>query len=316
MIQTVRGLVPPERLGFCHSHEHLFLAPGRPSEVNPALCIDDYALTLQELEAFRGIGGEAVVDAQPLGSGRMEAELLRASEESGVHIIASTGFHKLALYRETHWIKRYTTGELREVFAGEVTAGMFTGTDTGEPSARIGSKAGVVKTAVDAERMADSDKRWFEAAAAAARDTGAALLCHIESADQALWLCDFYEARGIPPHRIVICHLDRTLDRPDVHRRLAKRGVYLEYDTIGRYKYHSDEAEAMWIAGMLDAGCEDRLLLGLDTTRSRLRAYGGDIGLTHLSETFLPLLRQYGATEEQVRRMMIDNPAQAYRIES
>lgn len=314
MIQTVRGMLALEKLGFCHSHEHLFLAPGRPAEVNPDLCIDDVALTLEELAAFRAVGGEAVVDAQPLGSGRMERELLRASEESGVHIVASTGFHKLLLYRDSHWIRRYTTDELREVFASEVREGMFIGTDVEEPAVRIAAKAGVIKTAVDAERMDDEDKRWFEAAAAAARDTGATLLCHIESPEQAVWLCEYYESRGIPPHKIVICHLDRKLERPDVHRRLMERGVYLEYDTIGRYKYHSDEAEAEWITAMLDAGYGDRLLLGLDTTRARLRSYGGSMGLTHLAESFLPLLRQYGASEEQLRFMMIDNPARAYQL--
>lgn len=311
-IQTVRGLLPQEKLGFCHSHEHLFLAPGHPATVNPDLRIDDYALTVEELLAFREAGGEAVIDAQPLGSGRMEAELIRASEETGIHIVASTGFHKLLLYDERHWIRRYTTEELRDVFIGELTTGMFVGADVSDPDRRIAGKAGIIKTAVDAERMLDPDKRWFEAAAAAANATGATLLCHIETAEQAVWLCDYYESRGIAPEKIVICHLDRKLDRPEVHRQLADRGVYLEYDTIGRYKYHNDEAEAKWIAGMLSSGYEDRLLLGLDTTRARLRSYGGAIGLTHLQAVFLPLLREFGASETQLRKLMIDNPAHAF----
>lgn len=313
-IQTVLGPLPRDQLGFCHSHEHLFLAPGRPAELNPNLRIDDYSLTLAEVREFSELGGRAIVDAQPLGSGRMEAELVRVSQEAGVHIVASTGFHKLAFYRETHWIYRYTREELREVFASELTEGMFVGTDITDPSARIVAKAGVIKTAVDAERMQDPDKRWFEAAADAALATGATLLCHIESAEQALWLCEFYESRGIEPSKIVICHLDRTLDRSDVHRQLAKRGVYLEYDTIGRYAYHSDEEEARWIVSMLEAGLEDRLLLGLDTTRARLRAYGGLIGLAHLSNSFLPLLRGYRAKDSQLRKLMIDNPARAYAM--
>ncbi|MBB3111046.1 phosphotriesterase-related protein [Paenibacillus phyllosphaerae] len=311
-IQTVRGLLPQEKLGFCHSHEHLFLAQGHPATVNPDLRIDDYALTVQELLAFREAGGEAIIDAQPLGSGRMESELIRASEETGIHIVASTGFHKLLLYDEGHWIHRYTTEELRDVFTSELTTGMFVGTDASDPGQRITGKAGIIKTAVDAERMRDPDKRWFEAAADAAKATGATLLCHIESAEQAEWLCDYYESHGIAPEKIVICHLDRKLDRPEVHRKLADRGIYLEYDTIGRYKYHSDEAEAKWISGMLESGHEDRLLLGLDTTRARLRSYGGAIGLTHMAMVFLPMLREFGATEKQIRKMMIDNPAQAF----
>lgn len=314
MIQTVLGPVPPERLGFCHSHEHLFLAPGRPAEIHPDLRIDDFELTLAELRQFYAAGGRAVVDAQPLGCGRMEAELVRASELSGVHIAASTGFHKFAMYGEGHWIRRFAESELRELFVGELTKGMHVGTDRAEPGDRITARAGVLKTAVDEERINDPDKRWFRAAAAAALETGAPLLCHVESAEQAVWLSDYYIGEGVPPDGIIICHLDRKLDRPDIHRKLLERGIYLEYDTIGRYKYHSDEEEARWIAGMLEAGWEDRLLAGLDTTRARLLAYGGMIGLTHIAESFLPLLRRCGATERQLSKLMIGNPARAFRF--
>lgn len=139
-------------------------------------------------------------------------------------------------------------------------------------------------------------------------------MCHTESAEQAVWLCEFYMERGIAASDIVVCHLDRRLDRPEVHRMLAERGVYLEYDTIARPKYHGDEEEARWITAMLDDGLEDRLLLGLDTTRARLRAYGGAVGLGYLASSFLPLLRNFGATEAQLRKLMIDNPARAFAI--
>jgi|GEM_PF-5119930 len=49
-IQTVLG--PVSHLGFCHSHEHLFIARGTPALVNPVLVIDDYELTKQEALMF------------------------------------------------------------------------------------------------------------------------------------------------------------------------------------------------------------------------------------------------------------------------
>ncbi|HZG86614.1 hypothetical protein [Paenibacillus sp.] len=315
-IRTVRGPVEPERFGFCHSHEHLFLANGHPATLNPALRIDDYELTLEELRSFRAAGGRAIVDAQPLGCGRMEAELVRVSQEADVHVVASTGFHKLAFYKENHWIRRLSADALRDVFVHELRHGLFVGTDSAEPdaSATVAAKAGQIKTAVDAERMADADKRWFEAAAAASLATGAPIMCHTESVEQGEWLVEFYLSRGVPPERIIVCHLDRALERPESHRRLAARGVYLEYDTIGRFKYHSDEAEARWIADMLAGEFADRLLLGLDTTRARLRSYGGEIGLTHMIDVFLPLLRTYGVEEAHIAQMMVVNPANAFAM--
>lgn len=319
-IQTVLGVLEPERLGFCHSHEHLFLAEGFPATLNPDLCIDDIELTVEELQTFRTSGGQAIVDAQPLGCGRMERELAEASERTGVHIVASTGFHKLAFYPRDHWIRTMDEEELAELFKSELVRGMLTGTDKGHPASeqavRLEAKAGLIKTAVDAERMADPDKKWFAAAAEAAKAAGAAIMCHTEGPDQALWLLDFYERRGIEPSRVILCHLDRRLERMDVNLELAGRGAYLEYDTIGRYKYHDDESEARWISAMLEAGHEDRLLLGLDTTRARLRSYGGGIGLTFLRNVFLPLLQAEGVTSAQMAKLMVHNPARAFAMDS
>ena len=83
-------------------------------------------------------------------------------------------------------------------------------------------------------------------------------------------------------------------------------------DTIGRYKYHSDEEEVRLIRMLLDHGHEDRILLGLDTTRKRMKSYGGDIGLDYLQGSFLLLLRRSGVTEEQIHKMIHANPAKAF----
>lgn len=312
MIQTVLGAILPEQLGFCHSHEHIFIAGGQPEKINPVLKIDDFSKSLDELRVFKVSGGKAMVDAQPLGCGRIEQWLVDASEQANVHIIAATGFHKLSFYPESHWIYRFNQDQLAHLFRSEINNGMFVGTDTAEPNNWIPEKAGVIKIAVDQLRIEDPDKRWFEASAQAAKETGVALLCHIESAEQAEWLVDFYLIRGIRPSQLIICHLDRTLDNFELHCRLAKLGVVLEYDTIGRYKYHSDKEEAAWIARMIKLGYGGNLLLGLDTTRARLKSYGGEIGWLYIRESFIPLLHEAGITNQEINVMMVDNPAKAF----
>jgi 5-phospho-D-xylono-1,4-lactonase len=313
-IQTVRGLVAKQDFGFCHSHEHLFLAPGQPSSLNPALCLDDYQRSVAELLLFHSCGGRAVVDAQPLGSGRIESWLVEASLAADIHIVASTGFHKLSFYRDDHWIRKYERDRLTDIFVHELTEGMFLRTDLAEPNSCMTAKAGVIKTAMDEDRMNDPDKRWFHAAAYAAIRTGAPILCHIESYAQAETLVHMYLGLGVPAGQIIICHLDRKLDRLASHRKLGELGVYLEYDTIARYKYHSDEEEALLIRQMMEWGLEKRVLLGLDTTRERMKSYGGKIGLDFISRQFIPLLKQTGIRDEHIRKMMIDNPADAYSM--
>jgi phosphotriesterase-related protein len=49
--------------------------------------------------------------------------------------------------------------------------------------------------------------------------------------------------------------------------------------------------------------------MSLDTTRARLRSYGGIPGLPYIIESFIPLLRRRGITEKQINLFFKENPA-------
>ena len=67
----------------------------------------------------------------------------------------------------------------------------------------------------------------------------------------------------------------------------------LEYDTIGRTKYHPDSVVLDLIEAVAAAGHLDRIMLGLDLgARSYLRAYEGGPGLRYLMTAFAPRLRR------------------------
>src|SRR5699024_2731199 len=184
-------------LKFCHSHEHLFIAEGQPAKVNPVLRIDNYDLTIQELEMFKNIGGSAIIDAQPGGAGRMERNLVNASRDTGVHILASTGFHKLIYYPEEHWIKSYPKNKLKDIFVHELEKGMFIDTDNNEPKKSIPYLAGLIKVAIDDDRLQDTDKNLYYAAAEASKVTGAPIMCHTESCEQGLFLAKYFLNLGV-----------------------------------------------------------------------------------------------------------------------
>ena len=93
MIRTVLGDVAPEALGFTLCHEHLFGQPP-PEFAEADLCLNDEASALRELQSFKGAGGAAVVEMTTPDYGRNVAVLGRLSQESGVHIVAATGFNK------------------------------------------------------------------------------------------------------------------------------------------------------------------------------------------------------------------------------
>ncbi|WP_010270793.1 phosphotriesterase family protein [Paenibacillus senegalensis] len=311
-IVTVTGPITPEQMGFCHSHEHLFLKKGQSAKIDPALQIDDYDKTIQELRLFQEVGGSTIVEAQPVGSGRHSRWLAAASRETGVQIVASTGFHKLVFYPEDHWIHSADVDELTQLFIDELQQGMYADGEEAWPQDQIPAKAGIIKTASDFQGVGGRYYRLFKAAAQAAIAAKAPIMSHTEMGRAALDQIKLYTDFGLEPDQLILCHLDREMENADYMLHVASTGVYLELDTIGRFKYHSDEEEIELILKLIEAGYENQLLLSLDTTRKRLKSYGGELGLDYMARTFLPKLEQGGVTQAIIRKMMYDNPAKAF----
>jgi len=315
-VTTALGDISPESLGHCQSHEHICITKGRSSEINPDLLIDDPNKSAAELRDYRDAGGRAVVDAQPVGCGRDAAFLADASRAGGVHIIASTGFHKLMFYPEGHWIFSMAGGEIEKIFTAELTEGMYAGCDLSPPERKTGIKAGQIKTALDTEGLSERYKKLFTAAAGAAKTTGRALMVHVERGSDPLELADFLDGRGVEMSRVIFCHMDRMTPDIGTHREICSRGASLEYDTICRPKYHDDAREAEIITGILEAGFEDHLLMSLDATRARLGAYGGAPGLRYIIGVFIPFLMERGVSREHIRKAFVDNPARVFSHEA
>jgi 5-phospho-D-xylono-1,4-lactonase len=311
-ITTVTGTIRPCEIGFCHSHEHLFLKEGQAAKIDPALVIDDFDKTIDELNLFKSVGGTTIVDAQPVGSGRNSQWLADASQKTGVKIIASTGFHKLVFYPNDHWIHTADDEKLTNLFIDELQNGMYTDGETAWPMEQIKAKPGIIKTASDFEGVGGPVYRLFKAAALAAKTTGTSIMSHTEMGRAALDQIKLYTDFGLPSDQLIICHLERKMDNVDYLLHVASTGVFLELDTIGRFKYHSDEDEAELIVKLIEAGYENQILLGLDTTRKRLKSYGGELGLDYLSQHFIPLLESYGVSKAHIHKMVHSNPAKAF----
>jgi predicted metal-dependent phosphotriesterase family hydrolase len=306
-VRTVTGDVQPQELGFAHCHEHLFTYRIDGVDIPERLIIDSCTRTRQEVRAFRRAGGRAIVDAQPFGAGRNARFLRRLSRATNVHVIGSTGFHKTYFYPREFWSYTASAEDIAGLFISEIEQGMYE-YDAADPfKSRSGARAGVIKIATGEEGLSPYYEKVFEAASAAHRATGAPILTHTELSSFGLEQVDYLTGRGVPPGSIIVSHMDRVIDI-EKNERLAELGVFLEYDTIARFKYHSDEDEVGLIKEMVNLGFEDRILLGLDVTRDRMKSYGGEVGLDYLMTTFLPLLDGAGISRKSVERFTVDNP--------
>ncbi|MGI6017809.1 MAG: phosphotriesterase family protein [Marvinbryantia sp.] len=311
-IHSVTGVVDPAERLFFQSHEHLLIGQGHSGEINSALCFEDYEKSLQELKAYHLAGGEALTDAQPVGCGRMAAELQRLSEESKVVIVASTGFHKMLFYPEGHWNFTLSETMLADIYINELTVGMYQDSDMQIPSKQILAQAGQIKTAIEASVMDVQYQKLFSAAAYAAVETGAPFMIHVENGCSPEKYLDFLIKKGVKPEQMIFCHMDRACTDLGLHKAFARAGVFLEYDTIAREKYHSDERELEIFHEMIEEGLEDRLLFSLDTTRQRMKFYGGEVGLDYILKTFLGKMKDSGIPQSIIKKFSRDNPSQAF----
>jgi len=313
-IRTVLGDIAPEELGFTHCHDHIFMEQGINTKMYPALLLDDYEKSLRELMRFYESGGRSLVDAQPVMAGRMSEWLLKASQDSGVNIIASTGFHKTCYYSSDSYIFNSTEQKIAELYISEITQGMLTSIKDGMQ--KTNARAGIIKVAVESGGIFANKiyEKIHSAAASAQVETGVPVMCHKDADSDAEEVIRFYTDAGVPAQCIWIAHLDKTDNDIGHHKAVVSSGAYLEYDTIARPKYHSNMYECKLIIDMIAAGYENKLLLGLDSTRERLESYGGNIGLPYLHDVFIPLLINNGVTENEVHKLMYDNPKEALLI--
>ena len=302
-IMTVRGPISAQELGYCQMHEHIFVLPTPNSRKYPALEISDEEKSLQELIAYRKAGGSAILDAQPLAAGRDIAALKRLSEKSGVHIIATTGYHLPAFYEEDHWVRSENADRLFERFYAELSDGVL---------CEAGEKVfpGAVKSAIGVEGAVGQAEVCLRAAARAAAKANVPLIMHTEKGLGAVNAVRICCEEGMKPERIAVCHVDRQAADFAPHEEIAALGVYMEYDTIARYKYHDDESERQLIAHMIKMGYENRLLIALDTTAARLKSYGDPEapGLDFILREFIPSLREAGLSEAAIENITVKNP--------
>lgn len=277
IVMTVLGPVSSGMLGVVDAHSHLYIAPPAGGAADAPVLTDEAGVG-RELAAFRAAGGGAIVDCQPGGCGRDGRVLRRLSQQSGVHVVASTGFHRRRYYPPDAPLFGMSAGAAADVFRDEIGNGLVETrvADGRRPSAV--AFPGLIKIAAEASLSA-SPLDLFEAAAAVARETGYAIEMHTERGAAVMEFLAFFAARGLSPRRLVFCHVDK---RPDfgLHRELAQAGVLLEYDTFFRPKYAPERYVWPLIRQMADAGLADHVALATDMADPGLWAeLGGAPGL-------------------------------------
>jgi phosphotriesterase-related protein len=348
MVQTVRGAVPLADLGVTLPHEHLFLDlrenhlphPVRvevEGRSEPALTTEDFPATelalweakvglgnlhiareggpiadnyvlsdekmaTREALEFKQRGGGALVEVTSIGFKRDPRALRRLSEATGLHVVMGTG-HYQSVFHPADMDHR-SVEELTDEIVTDVVAGVG---DTGVRSGIIG------EVGVNGDPLRPNEIKAVRAAARASRLTGAAISIHRGgAASERRETLNVAGKEGADLGRLVLGHSDEIAADIDLMLELLERGVYIEFDLLGREETLVESTTSMVaraVPELVAAGFEDRILLSQDICwKVHLKHYGGS-GYSFILEKFLPHLLENGVSRAQTDKFTIENPA-------
>jgi len=360
-ILTVDGSIEPEDLGKTITHEHTFIdmknwgvepksAYERKLAEEPVsldnlwfvrrgyknkdnLKVESLETAIDEIGRYHRVGGDSIVDVTPKGAGYDPRRVREVSRETGVQMVHGTSYYVRSAHPEH--IEKRDIDDIKKEFVSDVTDGI----DDTQIKAGIIGEIGL-STDKNVE-IYEVEEKVLRAGVRAALETGASLTLHPPGSMKRSWkggkyptarwaldILDIVEEEGLPAERVVMGHMDRSLSSdPEYQLKLAKTGVYLEYDLWGTGMaiqswvgseddgYPSDKWRTETIKTLIQEGHTSQILVSHDVCRKiQLIKYGG-MGYSHFLESGIPMLMEHGITKEQIDTILIDNPRELLTFE-
>ena len=359
-IMTVCGPITPQQLGFTSMHEHIlsdcsmFRNRGRKISFVPShlrvrpedkltlenrsalrheitlsidnMKLDDEEMMALEVAEFKAGGGDSILEVSAPGIRSSGGDLLalrRIAQQTGVHIVASTG-----LYAEDTWPETYrkmTSQQYQNFLEKEITQGI----------ADTGILPGHIKAAY--EVPSQQLHTYLQVAASVARDTGLSLQVHLgpDITRDEVWknVLQPLFSGGCNTERTILCHvqllmgalsIEQLVTKPghipfdlSLHRELLDMGFVLSFTPLGfeadneplGIVNYPDWYILSGMAALIRDGYAGQLVIGNDVFTKLATRRGGGEGYRRLADFVVPALRKCGVDERDINRITIENPA-------
>ena len=337
-LNTVTGSVGVDEVGLICVHEHLFIdmtheaiEPKTEAEkelfysdiqakdldalhqnpyiVYTNLILDDLELALEETACLEKYGCNLLVDVTSVGAGRDMNKIKQFCKKSKLNVILGTG-----LYVHNGVPDMYVNKT-----SEEIAAWMIDEIENGHCD--TGIKPGVIGEIGISEKIYPVEEKSLRAAAIASVKTNLPIYLHTYPWNRvALDAVKLLLAEGVKPENICICHLDVTFD-DEYMRQVLNLGVYLEFDNLSKEfsfeacdgafaggPFETDVARIHKIKELISEGYINQILLANDVClKGSLHHYGGT-GYDHLFCNFVPMMRLYGISEDEIHQIIDVNP--------
>ena len=337
-LNTLCGVISAEDVNLICPHEHLFIdmtheavEPKTEAEkelfygdiqmkdlgvlhrnpyiVRTNLTLEDIDLAVEETACLADYGCNLLVDVTSVGVGRDMMKLKEFSKKSNLNVIAGTG-----LFVHDALPKMYESKTPEQIAAWMIDEIQNGHCDTG-------IKPGVIGEIGVSEKIYPVEEKSIRAAAIASVATDLPVYLHTfpwnrVALDAVKMLID----DGVKPENICICHLDVTFD-DEYMRQALDMGSYLEFDDLSKEfffepqegafaggPFETDVARVHKLKELIAEGYRDQILLANDLClKGSLHKYGGP-GYDHAFRNFVPMMRMYGISEEDIRQLVYANP--------
>jgi phosphotriesterase-related protein len=166
-----------------------------------------------------------------------------------------------------------------------------------------------MKIGVDSGPLSEVDAKLVRAAAIAHRATSLPIAAHTGDGVAAFEELDLIEQAGVPLSAFIWVHAHSEKDETR-HVKAAARGAWVEFDGISE---KSVDRHVTLVMRMKAAGHLGRVLVSHDAGWYRVgEPDGGEFRpFDTLFTKFIPALKAAGATEGDVRQLLVDNPSRA-----
>ncbi|MFC2008827.1 phosphotriesterase [Chloroflexota bacterium] len=351
-VQTVLGLIEPEKLGITLPHEHFlvdqtlggvfFVEPERLSERALAYqpvslenltwvryhtkdsldnqTLNDIDTAVKEATLFKLEGGCSIVDQTNKGLGRDPQALARISRATGLNIIMGSGY-----YADSPKTHDTVAAMSEEAMAEEIVADFIGGAEG------TGIRAGIIGELGCSWPLKPNEAKGLRAGALAQQALGAGMNIHPGRNDRApLEIVEILGSSGVDLRRVVMSHMDRCGYSIETRLELLRAGCFIEYDLFGFEGYYparvalaegklpdcpNDLGRVKETIDLIERGYVDQVLMSHDIgMKVMLTRYGG-WGYAHLLPEVVPLMHVYGVSDDHISTMMVDNSRRLLTIQ-
>jgi len=342
-INTIFGQIQPESLGRTLTHEHVSMdfehvsyRKPKDSEQHMIKCswtlenlgwiqqwpyshkdnltMGDEACenaVIDSLKKFKAAGGGCIVENSTFGLNRRSEFLKNLSQETGVHIVAGTGYYVAPSQKEST-LNSLTVETMTQHIVSELNDGAFDCPDV---------KCGFIGEVGCCHPLNEFERKSIQASAAGQEATGAPVSFHPGRVPESPFeIMRIFSEAGGNPKKAIMGHLERTIQDPGTLAEFAKEfGSYCQFDLFGiensyyqikpEIDFFSDAQRIGLIQSLINEKFEDKILMAHDIhSKHRLEKFGGH-GYKHILAVTCPKMLAKGISQDQIDKILVKNPA-------